>query len=379
MNILRRKILLDDLRTKQEGLSYGIFTATSIYMKVNLIQTIDDMGIVTNTPFKRFGDPCATLTAYITAKNITCYDGIGQPPSNGELTAQANFGEEPYEYEWSDGASIIGNQATISNLGPGIYTLKVTDNQGCQLILTGTVSVNPTSEPQLVGVFTEDQYYRILSTNGNIDQSSSGYITRDQPININSLTQPYGIDTIILCFGQKFTLSLDGDYVSYLWNNGSTNSSLFITSAGEYSVTVIDSDGCEGTATINVEYFTPSAIEYIFNKEPKAGSGTAQDPYIFCIDQFPVTIGANNLINQYDEWQWTYGSTTPSITTTFNDIGVVYQYGFTNLGGGGYLSSICCPVGTGDCQPLQHPNVHIMFSNLPQYGCGTASGTPSSG
>jgi hypothetical protein len=378
MKILKRKILLDDLRTKQEGLSYGVFTATSIYMKVNLTQTIDDMGIVTDLPFKRFGDPCSTLAGHIIAKNITCYDGIGEPPNTGELTAVPleGSGVEPYAFEWSNGS----NEATISNLGPGIYNVTITDAEGCQITLQGAVTVKPATDPELVGIFNVDQYYRIESTEGGIGQGTNNpYITANQPININSLTEPYNIDTIILCSGQKFTLTLDGDYVSYQWSDGSTASSLFITEAGEYSVTVVNAEGCEGTATINIEYFIPQAIEYTLNKTPKAGSGTPNDPYIFCINQFPVTIGANNLTNQYDFWTWTYGSTTPTITTALDDIGVVYQYGFTNVGGGGGLSPICCPVGTGDCQTLQKPNIHIMFSNLPQYGCGEASGTPSSG
>jgi hypothetical protein len=370
MEILRRTILLDDLKTQQEGLSYGVFTATSIYMKINLIQTIDDMGIVTNLPFKRFGDACGDFKGGIIAKHVTCYDGVGTPPSTGELTVDLQgTGVEPYTYLWTTGE----DQATISNLGPGIYDVTVTDAEGCQITLRGTVLLKPTADPELMGLFTNDQYYRISSTNGGFQNlGPSGYITANQNLNLNNLTVPYNTDTIILCEDQKVTLSTAIPYQTYLWSNGSTSPTITIDSAGTYSVTVTDADGCEGTSSITFEYITIPDPIIQPNKAPiGGGSGTLENPYVFCDTQFPVLLTLSN--NQYfDTWVWNTGSGNNSPSIQPNYTTAAAGYGFNDLG---YVSSICCPVGTPQgCQPLQAPLVYIRFTNLPSFGCGIAPG-----
>lgn len=367
MEILKRTISLDDLMTKQEGLSYGIFTATSIYMKVNLVQTIDDMGIVTNLPFKRFGDPCASLTGGFIVKHITCYDGSGTPPNTGQLTVEPSGGAEPYTYQWSNG----GTDATISNLGPGIYDVTVTDAEGCQITLRGTVMLKETADPELVGQFTNNQYYRITSLQGGKQNiPPTGYIISGQDYNLNSLTQPYNTNTIILCTGQKITLSTAIPYDSYLWSNGSTSPNITIEDAGTYYVTVVDSDGCEGTSSITIEYITIPEPMIGFNKQPVSGDGTMDNPYVFCDNQYPVLLTLTN--NAYfDAWAWNTGSAN-QVSIQPNLTYAAAGYGF-NIPSG-YVSSICCPVGTASCQPIQTPLVWMRYSNMPADGCGIDTG-----
>jgi hypothetical protein len=54
----------------------------------------------------------------------TCYGG-----SNGHVAATVAGGTSPFTYSWSNG----GQQAVISNLSSGSYTLNVTDYHGCQV------------------------------------------------------------------------------------------------------------------------------------------------------------------------------------------------------------------------------------------------------
>jgi len=364
MKLLKRTISLDDLKTKQEGLSYGIFTATSIYMKINLIQTIDDMGIVTNLPFERFGYPCRTLTGSIATTNITCYNGIGTPPTSGELTAVPSGGVEPYTYQWSNG----GIDATISNLGPGIYDVIITDSEGCQITLRGIVNVTESANPELMGQFGDNQYYRIPSSQGGYQEiSPNGYIVSGQELNLNSLTVPYNTNTIILCTGQKITLSTSIPYSSYSWNTGSDTPTIQIEEAGTYTVNVIGSDGCEGTSSITIEYINIPEPKFEFNKPHKSGNGTIDDPYVFCTNQYPVLLTLANS-PYFDTWTWNTGvsdivSIVPSNTP-------LASYGFNNSG---YISSICCPVGTPNCQQIQTPLIWIRYSNLSADGCGIES------
>jgi hypothetical protein len=51
MDIIRRKILLEDLISRNADETYGLITATTIEMKIMLSQTIDNMGIYTDYPY----------------------------------------------------------------------------------------------------------------------------------------------------------------------------------------------------------------------------------------------------------------------------------------------------------------------------------------
>ena len=60
-----------------------------------------------------------------------------------------------------------------------------------------------------------------------------------------------GITTI--CKGGTSTLKVEGEYESFLWNNGTTDRFLHIKEAGVYEVTVRTKGGCSITGSVNVE------------------------------------------------------------------------------------------------------------------------------
>lgn len=49
--MIKRKVFLEDLISRNSDLTYGSITATTIYMKVYLTQTLDNMGIFTDYPY----------------------------------------------------------------------------------------------------------------------------------------------------------------------------------------------------------------------------------------------------------------------------------------------------------------------------------------
>ncbi|MEL6864999.1 MAG: T9SS type A sorting domain-containing protein [Bacteroidota bacterium] len=71
----------------------------------------------------------ASLTATILS---SCALGTA---SNGGLSANVSGGEEPYDYQWSNG----GTTLEIGGLAAGDYSLTVTDALGCILVTTATV------------------------------------------------------------------------------------------------------------------------------------------------------------------------------------------------------------------------------------------------
>ena len=70
-----------------------------------------------------------------------------------------------------------------------------------------------------------------------------------------------GADTTI-CKRYPVILQPGGNYFSYLWNNGTTNNSITVSTTGVYSLTVTDSNGCKASDTIKIEAFdcTPQSI-----------------------------------------------------------------------------------------------------------------------
>jgi hypothetical protein len=116
-------------------------------------------------------------------------------------------------YAWSNGGS---TQAIVANLS-GNYTVTVTNASGCEGI----------SSPVPV----------------TVNNNPSPVITPAGPVAI--------------CNGDTVILDAGAGYAAYLWSpNGETTQTIFVTSAGTYSVHVTDGNGCSGgsantTITLN--------------------------------------------------------------------------------------------------------------------------------
>lgn len=59
-------------------------------------------------------------------------------------------------------------------------------------------------------------------------------------------------ETRYLCSGNPITLSVAPNFSSYLWSNGATTNTIVATTAGTYSVTVTNTNGCSITKTFTV-------------------------------------------------------------------------------------------------------------------------------
>lgn len=71
MEILKRKILIETLRSRKDDPSYGIITATTIYLNVFLTQNIDDLGIFTDMPYTDEPWDHTPLVNYMTGLGFT--------------------------------------------------------------------------------------------------------------------------------------------------------------------------------------------------------------------------------------------------------------------------------------------------------------------
>lgn len=196
--------------------------------------------------------------------NVSCFGG-----SDGSATAVVSSGTMPFNYQWSDGQTT----ATASGLTIGTYTVSGTDANGC-VSDTATVTLTEPTEllgftscPNLIcydgtadmavfafggtppytgtGVFNVGvgtHTYTITDANG-CSVTVSHTVTAPPPLVFN-ITSP-GID----CFGgtTDVTVSGSGGTPPYTGTFGTFN-----VSAGTYTYTMTDANGCTADTTITV-------------------------------------------------------------------------------------------------------------------------------
>jgi PKD repeat protein len=112
------------------------------------------------------------------------------------------------------------------------------------------------------------------------------------------------------CEGDTFTLVAQSGFNSYLWTGGSTDTSITVTTAGNYYVTVTDTNGCTGVSApaIVVYYFIPATT---FNSSINGNVVTFTD----------LTSGGFSFL-------WTFGdgdsSTVQNPVHTYDSLGTYY-------------------------------------------------------
>ncbi len=144
--------------------------------------------------------------------------------SNGYVTITYSGslgGTSPYTYSWTNGTSTVSASAGATGLSAGTYTLTLTDNKGCSATASATIT-----QPNALSV--------LLAETGNI--SCNGGSGANLSATVSGGTNPY----------------------TYSWYNGNSASSVSGLSAGSYSLTVTDANGC---STTSVTYIAaPSAL-----------------------------------------------------------------------------------------------------------------------
>jgi hypothetical protein len=147
---------------------------------------------------------CLWFSASINLHNVSCSSN-----HDGSITVIPD-GTSPYTYQWSNGASA----STAANLTVGTYMVTTTDNLGCVII--DTVSI---SQSHLIAQYN--------STNEGCSPTNNGTAS----VTINQGTAPY----------------------TYHWNTGPTSSSITNLNQGNYSVTITDAQNCTTTHTFIIQ------------------------------------------------------------------------------------------------------------------------------
>jgi PKD repeat protein len=146
---------------------------------------------------------------------------------NGSVSVTVTGGSGNNTYVWSNGATV----QTVNNVGPGSYSVTVTDANQCTA--STSMTVNNQSSNFTVSIST---------TNATCNQNN-------------------GVATAVTNGGSSG--------ITYNWSNSSTSGSITNLAAGTYNVTATNSNGCTATASGTISS-VPSTLGVSFNTSSSA-------------------------------------------------------------------------------------------------------------
>ncbi|MEK7412280.1 MAG: SprB repeat-containing protein, partial [Planctomycetota bacterium] len=201
--------------------------------------------------------------------NVTVTHESSPGANDGSAISMPTGGNPPYEWLWSNGSTANG----IMNLAPGVYSLTLTDEAGCDDVVT--VVINPAD------CATSTLAVSVTSTNESAPGANDGTATA---------TPSGGV--------APFT---------YDWSNGATTAAITNLAPGTYTVVVTDAEGCGVVGTATIEAFEVDCdgtltVSIASTNESSAGAndGTAT-----------ATPSGGTAPYSY---AWSNGATTASIT-----------------------------------------------------------------
>ena len=231
----------------------------------NYTVTIEDANGCTATNAITIGQP-TPLVLNLTKTDVSCYGG-----SDGVVDLQVNGGTPLYSFDWSHSSGSIAITEDLINYPAEIYSVIVTDNNGC----TETIGVELT-EPAT-------------------------------PVEVT-------FDVVdVACFGDntgEIDLTVSGGTPGYFfnWSNGGITEDLVNLLANTYSVIVADANGCIENLVIPVNQPAAplSAVEIITDVSCYDGTdgvidltvlgGTTPYNYDWVNSDFSLSVNSEDLI-----------------------------------------------------------------------------------
>ncbi len=178
--------------------------------------TVSDLNGCSNTGSYEITQP--PLPFVVDIDSISNYNGANvscDGNNDGAIYTAISGGTAPFTYAWSNAETV----SSITGLAPGSYSVTVTDFYGCTA--SNSATINPL-DPLTVSVLPTDTDGFNINCNG---EASGGILTA-----VAGGTGPY----------------------FYLWNTGSTTATISDLTAGIYSVTLTDVNGCSATSSVTL-------------------------------------------------------------------------------------------------------------------------------
>ncbi len=272
---------------------------------------------------------------------------------DGILSINASGGTVPYIYNWSNG----GTTATIENLGPGSYTVTVEDANGCSFVRTVSIDEpNPLTLDLTVttdfngfniscfgqndaaitafasgGTGTLTYTWSNGSSSVNIDELTAGTytllvvdengcsieksitVTEPTDLEIEALVISDYNGASISCTGAndaRAQVIITGALAPYTinWSNGENTQIIADLAPGNYTVEVIDANGCQKSTSLQID--EPEALTCNANINSNYFEGVTISSQGGSDGAASITVagGTGNIT-----YQWSNGGTTESI------------------------------------------------------------------
>jgi len=230
----------------------------------------------------------AAISPNVTTTNISCNGS-----NDGTISFAPTGGVGPYSYTWAPS----GAGSSSTNLGPGTYTITITDANGCDSIVNETI----TQPPVLTLTMSQTNVLCNAACNGTGTVTPSGgtppYIFHwsnggvvptivflcpgtysvtvtdaDGCSMLDSvvITQPPALSVSMASTNVSCALGSDGTATltvsggtpvySYSWSNGALTSAISGLSTGTYTVTATDANGCTIIDSVTIIQPTPISI-----------------------------------------------------------------------------------------------------------------------
>ncbi|MDW8228467.1 MAG: choice-of-anchor V domain-containing protein [Saprospiraceae bacterium] len=252
------------------GLAPGVYTVT--------VQDANGCTAAQTVTVNSFN---CSLTATISATPVTCFGA-----NNGTATANVSNGTPPYSYSWNTGDTT----ATITGLSPGSYTVSITDDAGCPLqisvSITGPTALQPNaSATPETGVGRNDGTataapvggtppYTYQWSNGQTTPTIVGLAPGAYTVTVQDANGCTAVQTVVVnafncnlavttsatparcpgeASGAASAIPANGTApITYQWSNGGSTATIVNLSAGVYTVTATDAAGCQAISTVTV-------------------------------------------------------------------------------------------------------------------------------
>ncbi|MCB9283494.1 MAG: HYR domain-containing protein [Lewinellaceae bacterium] len=234
--------------------------------------------------------------------------------NNGAVEVSAEGVNGPFVYAWSTGST----DTIVQDLGPGIYSVTVTDTLGCVAI--EEIEVTEIPGPSVATISALPTYCG--NDNGSVEVVAEG----------------------------------DNGPFTYAWSTGSTDSVAVDLGPGAYQVTITDTNGCSTTDEVTVEEI-PGPELSVTTTVPTICGGADGTAEVVPSGNAPFT------------YEWNTGATDSLITGL-----VSTGYSVSVIDGNGCIT-------TQDVIVEDPPGPDLTFESTLPSGCiipdGTASVTPA--
>ncbi|MBI3136138.1 MAG: HYR domain-containing protein [Bacteroidetes bacterium] len=278
-----------------------------------------------------------TITVEMTHTDVTCF-GL----SDGSITILPAGGTTPYTFDWSNGST----SQDLTALPAGDYDLTLTDANGCTYQLAVTVT-----QPDSLYATATTIDATCLSTDGTIDLTVYGGVlpytfnwsnsaTTEDLVNVPAgnyqvtitddngcqfvytdsieSTNPVSINSTLedaLCYGDRnglinVTVLNATEPIHYYWSTGDSTAVLLNLLAGDYTLTVVDSNQCTMTVTYTISQ--PDSM-YVQLSSPVHTGGYNVSTYLGTDGSIDAEVIGGTAPYEY---LWSDGSTTEDLSNS---------------------------------------------------------------